>query len=202
MNQQTQASANKSRFWNRVQIVMIFIVFTAPLLGAYFYKPSSFNNYGDIYVPVRVVDNLQMQGAEGGVDFDGFRRQWVFLVTANGACDQACEANILKIRQLRFMQNQNMTRIRTVFMQTGLQDAVAEDLRAKYSPVEVYEVEPAAYGQWAQVLKLDNAPAEAQMNRIYVIDPAGNLVISYPASAEPKSINKDIKRLLKTSQIG
>jgi len=35
-----------------------------------------------------------------------------------------------------------------------------------------------------------------------MIDPAGNLMMSFPSSAEPALINKDIKRLLKASQIG
>ena len=78
-----------------------------------------------------------MTGSEGDVDLDSFRRQWVFLVTAQGSCDQQCEDNILKIRQLRFMQNNNMTRIRTVFLHADLATEVALDLAAKYSPIAV-----------------------------------------------------------------
>lgn len=200
---------DRTQFWNRVQIVTIFLVFTAPVVGAFLYKPSTFNNYGDIYTPVRVVENLSMQGAEGIVELDSFRRQWVFLITANGECNESCENNLLKIRQLRFMQNNNMTRIRPVFIHTGISNAVAEDLRAKYLPVENYSVEQDAFEQWTQVLRLDEVPEEAQKDRFYVIDPAGNLILSYPATAEPvctaqskQCIQKDIKRLLKTSQIG
>lgn len=199
----------KAQFWNRVQIIMIFLVFAAPVVGAFLYKPNKFNNYGDIYSPVRVVENLSLQGADGVLELDSFRRQWIFLITASGQCGEACENNLLKIRQLRFMQNNNMTRIRPVFIHTGLSEAVADDLRAKYAPVESYAVDKAAYDQWTKVLRLDNVPEEAQQDRFYVIDPAGNLMLSYPATAEPvckpeskQCIQKDIKRLLKTSQIG
>lgn len=192
----------KALFWNRFQLILILVVFAAPVIGAFLYKPKAFNNYGDIYSPVRQVENLSMQGADGTVELDDFRRQWVFLVTANGACEQACEDNILKVRQLRFMQNNDMMRIRTVFMHTGLDAAVAADLRAKYSPVEAYSVPKASFDSWTQILKIDDAPAEAQRDRFYIIDPAGNLMMSYPATADPNYIKKDIKRLLKTSQIG
>lgn len=201
----TSSSAQKktrSLFWNRVQIVMIFVVFAAPVIGAFIYKPSKFNNYGDIYSPVRLVENLSMQGAEGVVELDSFRRQWIFLITANGECGDLCEKNLLKIRQIRFMQNNNMTRIRPVFIHTGLSTAVSEDLRAKYVPVENYAIERDDFEQWTKVLRLDDVPEEAQQDRFYVIDPAGNLMLSYPATAEPARIQKDIKRLLKTSQIG
>lgn len=192
----------RSQFWNRVQIVMIFLVFAAPVVGAFIYEPNKFNNYGDIYSPVRPVSNLLMQGPDGVVELDSMRRQWIFLITAKGECTQACENNLLKIRQIRFMQNNNMLRIRPVFIHTGLSTAVGEDLRAKYVPVENYAIENRDFEQWAKVLRLDDVPEEAQQDRFYVIDPAGNLMLSYPATAEPARIQKDIKRLLKTSQIG
>lgn len=198
-NEQT---IRKTQFWNRLQMILILVVFAAPVVGAFFYKPTSFNNYGDIYVPVRPVENLVMTGVDGEVQLDSFRRQWVFLVTANSECNQACEDNILKMRQLRFMQNNNMTRIRTVFLHTGLLPAVSDDLTRKYSPIESYQVPLDDFKQWTDILKIENAPIEALKDRIYIIDPAGNLMMSYPASAEPGLMQKDIKRLLKTSQIG
>ena len=192
----------KTLFWNRFQLIMILVVFVAPIAGAFLYKPKAFNNYGDIYSPVRPVANLVMNGEGGQVELDSFRRQWVLLVRANGECSAACEENILKIRQLRAMQNNDMVRIRTVFMHTDLDQSIYTDLDAKYQPMETYQVEKQAFLQWGEILKLDNAPVEAQIDRIYMIDPAGNLMMSFPASAEPASINKDIKRLLKASQIG
>jgi hypothetical protein len=199
---QLSASSKKAQFWNRVQIILVLVVFTAPVAGAFLYKPSSFNNYGDLYVPARPVANLQMQGERGTIELDSFRRQWILLVKADGECSQACEANLLKIRQLRFMQNNDMTRIRTVFLHTGISQAVANDLDAKYSPIETYGVEKNDFNQWVQILTLEDAPIEAEVDRFYVIDPAGNLMMSYPATAEPAAIQKDLKRLLKPSQIG
>lgn len=183
-------------------MILIFLVFTAPIVGAYFYKPTSFNNYGDIYNPARPVSNLALQGKEGMVELDSFRRQWIFLVAVKDSCSKACEDNILKMRQLRFMQNNDMTRIRTVFMHTGLEPAIAIDLAAKYSPIESYTVDTEPFLSWVKILELENAPKEANIDRFYIIDPAGNLMMSYPPSADPNIIKKDIKRLLKASQIG
>ena len=192
----------KVQFWNRLQLILILVVFAAPIAGAFLYTPSKFNNYGDLYIPARPVDNLFMQGANGAVQMDSLRRQWIFLVTADSDCAKACEDNILKMRQLRFMQNNNMTRIRTLLLHTGLPSELADDLAAKYSPIEVYGASAEDYGHWTRVLELPDAPVEAQLNRFYIIDPAGNLMISYPASADPNVMKKDIKRLLKASQIG
>ncbi|MEM7358530.1 MAG: hypothetical protein AAF431_05515 [Pseudomonadota bacterium] len=201
-NGDTEQNTRKIQFWNRVQLLLILVVFAAPIAGAFFYKPTKFNNYGDIYSPVRPISNLLMQGADGEVEMDSFRRQWIFLVTANNKCGEACEDNILKMRQLRFMQNNDMTRIRTVFLHTGVHPDIAQDLAAKYSPIESYSVPFNDYDEWTQILKIEGAPPESQKDRFYIIDPAGNLMMSYPASADPNIMKKDIKRLLKTSQIG
>ena len=204
--EQTQGDSKvvdkKTLFWNRVQLILIFVVFIAPIAGAFLYKPTGFINYGDIYTPARPVANLVMQGEGSRVELDSLRRQWILLVRADGNCSKACEDNILKIRQLRFMQNNDMVRIRTLFMHTNLPAERFADLDAKYQPIETYQVEQNDFRQWGEILKLDNAPIEAEVDRIYMIDPAGNLMMSYPASAEPAKINKDIRRLLKTSQIG
>ncbi|MEO0367856.1 MAG: hypothetical protein AAF197_03615 [Pseudomonadota bacterium] len=202
MSNSPSRAESKAMFWNRVQIIMILLVFAAPIVGAFLYQPQSFGNYGDIYTPVRPVENLTLQGTNGQAELDAFRRQWVFFIVVQEECSEVCEENILKMRQLRFMQNNDMLRIRTVVLESDLPVAVAEDLAAKYSPVEVYNVETSELSQWSEILLIEDAPVEANINRFYIIDPAGNLVMSYPAGADPSLIKKDIKRLLKTSQIG
>jgi hypothetical protein len=37
---------------------------------------------------------------------------------------------------------------------------------------------------------------------IYLVDPLGNLMLRFPAQPEPKRLMKDLKLLLKASQIG
>lgn len=41
-----------------------------------------------------------------------------------------------------------------------------------------------------------------QAGRIYVVDPLGNLMMSYARTAEPKGLLEDLKKLLKYSRIG
>ena len=38
--------------------------------------------------------------------------------------------------------------------------------------------------------------------RVYLIDPLGNLMMSYAADAKPKGMLEDMKRLLRLSSIG
>ena len=67
------AVSNKNQFWNRIQLIMILLVFAAPIIAAFLYKPTKFNNFGDLYTPARPVENLVLEGQQGPIDFDSFR---------------------------------------------------------------------------------------------------------------------------------
>lgn len=199
------SETTKVRFWNRVQLIMVLIIFSAPPLGAWLYMEygdKKFSSYGDIYQPVKVVPNLLMIDGEKEVALDDFRRQWVFLTITDAECNQRCEENVIKVRQLRFMQNNDMSRIRSVFLHEGVNETLLSKFREKYTDVEIYTAKIDKLRQWAKVLQHNDELSTQTKNRFYIIDPAGNLVMSYPIDADPNYMKKDIKRLLKASQIG
>jgi len=47
-----------------------------------------------------------------------------------------------------------------------------------------------------------NGIAPAAADRVYVIDPLGNLMMSYAPDAKPKGMLEDLKRLLGLSHVG
>ena len=49
--------------------------------------------------------------------------------------------------------------------------------------------------------EFDGVPVPAA-GRLYVVDPLGNLVLSYPRAADRQGLLKDMERLLKLSHIG
>ena len=69
-------------------------------------------------------------------------------------------------------------------------DAAAAPLLALLPGSDSATVEPAA------------APSGAHAPRVYLIDPLGNLMMSYAADAKSKGMLEDMKRLLRLSSIG
>ena len=189
----------KTLFWNRVQLLAVLAVFLAPIVGAFVYKPSKFNNYGDLYTPARELAPLSLEGKDGPTEFSRFKDQdlWAFTVIAQGECSQACERSILNSRQLRAMQGKHLERLRSVFIYSGLSDEVAQDLEKKYQPIQVFKADSAELAAWAAQLTPENVTGDSAQNRFYVVDSKGLLMISYPSDAEPKSVDKDLRRLLK-----
>jgi hypothetical protein len=53
----------------------------------------------------------------------------------------------------------------------------------------------------ASIPTFDSIPAD-RADRVYVIDPLGNLMMTYPPDFKPKGLLEDMKRLLKLSHIG
>ncbi len=194
----------KTLFWNRVQLIAIFVVFLAPIAGAFLYKPSKFNNYGDLYTPAPELVELLLNPvsdsvAEEQVPFSLFKDQdlWAFMVIAQGECGDACEKSLLNSRQIRAMQGKHLERTRSVLIYSDLSDEAGVDLAQKYQPISVFKAEASALERWSSQLKPEGVSGDKLKDRFYIVDSKGLLMISYPSDAEPKLVNKDLKRLLK-----
>ena len=51
-------------------------------------------------------------------------------------------------------------------------------------------------------LPLPPAGATVPADHVYVVDPLGNLMMRFPAEADPNRMKKDIAKLLRASRIG
>ncbi|MCH2191802.1 MAG: hypothetical protein MK188_12830 [Gammaproteobacteria bacterium] len=186
-------------FWNRVQLIAVLVVFLAPIAGAFLYKPTKFNNYGDLYTPAPEITPLQIEGKDGVTEFARYKSEdlWAFLVIANGQCTEECEKSVLNARQLRAMQGKHLERLRTVVIYAGMDDEKAKDLAAKYQPLDLYKAKTDDLSNWEKQFQVASDTQDEQKSRFYVVDSKGLLMISYPSDADYKLVNKDLKRLLK-----
>ena len=157
-NQQsnTVEQQSKTKLWmNRLQLILLFAVFAAPLLGAYYLysqrdtQTFSTVNNGELYSkPQDLIDlPLLFEGEQTKV-FNQLEKKWYLIVVADGACDKVCENNLLTIRQLRRMQGKNINRVVSLFVHAGLDSAVAKDLTDKYSITGAAVTDLEMFSQW------------------------------------------------------
>lgn len=200
---------SKMKLWlNRLQLILLFAVFAAPLLGAYYIysqrdsKTFSTVNSGELYSQPQDLADLPLEFGDGETrSFNNLEKKWYLIVVADGECNAVCEENLLMIRQLRRMQGKNINRVVSMLVHTNLDPAVAKDMEAKYS-LTVVSAEPAAVYDWLRPFYEARGQQQFDQSRIYVVDPLKKLMMSYPTGVEPKGVYKDLKRLLKVSQIG
>jgi hypothetical protein len=114
----------------------------------------------------------------------------VLLASAGGDCDAACGRKLYATRQARTMQGKAMDRVVRVWLVAD-EAAPPGALLAQHPDLVVIRVAapvPAAL------------PAGARS--FYLIDPLGNLVLSYPDDPDIKGVASDLTRLLRASRIG
>jgi cytochrome oxidase Cu insertion factor (SCO1/SenC/PrrC family) len=192
--------------WVVLAIVGVFgaSIATAFALLETGWLPSATKNYGELAEWVRPVPDVQLADAQGQpVRFASLKGKWTLLYFGPAECLKPCTDNLYKMRQITAAQGRDAHRVQRVFVVT---DPRARDV-LRYTMAE-YPGTQVLYGSSDAVRELAKpfgVPAGSPLDgldRVYVVDPLGNFMMSYPADADPRGMNKDLKLLLRASQIG
>jgi cytochrome oxidase Cu insertion factor (SCO1/SenC/PrrC family) len=193
----------------RRRLLLLAALFMLPVLVAYglYYggwRPSSTANHGELLQPARLVKDAALTLLSGeSIRFSHWHGKWTLLLFSTAECLKPCERNLNNIRQIIAAQGKEAHRVRGVLVVT---DGKALDwLRyaiKDYPDMQVVIGSQAAVNSLAQQFVLPAGSPLDNLNRVYLVDPSGNFMMSYPADADPTGINKDLKRLLRVSQIG
>lgn len=184
-------------------LVILAFVFVAPMLAAYFWVPSRFVNYGELVVPPRPISNVPMETMSGELlNFSDLRGKWTLLMLDPGSCSDNCKKSLHAIYQIRLAQAKNSRRIRLVIMVEDKNPALKLFL-AQYPELIGVTGESGAIQSIVDQFAIDKSDRPSlKPGRIYVIDPVGNFMMYYPEHADANLIWKDLRRLLKVSQMG
>ena len=185
-------------------MIGLALLFFAPLgLSFYLYygqiwRPAGRVNTGTLIEPARPLPGLVLPLELGGATDPQFLKgKWTILYAQQGSCDAACRRHLYDTRQVRTAMDRDMDRVQRVF----IGDADCCDMQA------LHEAHPDLIAIRASpaddpLLALLPRGAGSQPERVYLIDPLGNLMMFYAADANPKGMLEDLKRLLGLSHIG
>jgi hypothetical protein len=180
---------------SRAKLILIFSLFVLPVLASYLayylWQPSGRKNYGELIAQVSLKDGRDQAGQI--ISTQDFKGKWTLVYLGGGTCDKRCETLLYYMRQVRSAQGPERDRINRLWMVTDGKDPAAA-LLAQHPGLRVV-------GTQDQVFLAQFAGAEFG-SHVYMIDPLGNLMMRFPANPDPSRMIKDIKQLLKASQIG
>ena len=184
----------------RLKLLAVLAVCAAPVIASYltYYviKPDGRTNYGELVEPQRPAAGLSVTRPDGAAaGMDAFRGKWVLLTAAPGACDAACAHRLYVMRQVRLTTGKDRDRIERVLLLTD-QASPAAALLAEHEGLQVLRTHPAALQRALPESQTLAAPS------VYVVDPLGNLMMRFPADADPSRMKKDIAKLLRASRVG
>jgi len=193
----------RSRPAQWVKLGLLALLFAAPMIAAFWWKPTGFVNYGELITPARPLSNIVFATMEGQpFPLENLKSKWTLLYIAAQPCAEVCEENLYKIRQVRLAQTKHAHRVQSVFVTpTAVSDAAVDALLSRHPGVVGLRADAQAMSALVDEFTYKQAkPPEP--GRVYVVDPLGNLMMSYPPDADPSAMRKDLSRLLKVSQIG
>jgi peroxiredoxin len=177
----------------RRKLLLIVLIGIAPVLASYaayyLWPRDSQLNYGTLYgVPAPPLAGERFDATPFALD--DVRGKWVIVTAAPGACDARCAGALYASRQARTIQNAERERIVRVWLVTD-GSAPPPALLREHPDLVAVRAQPAT------AAALPGAGRD-----IYLVDPRGNLVLSWPADPDIKRMAADLARLLRASSIG
>ena len=153
--------------------------------------------YGQRYDPPTELPETSLQTPTGSpTNADWARGRWSLIYAQLSVCDGPCLARLELLRQVRFGLAEDAELVQRVYLHGGNIGALLIEggLTAEL------------------VIGRVDGPAGAELRRalgeeglfggqIYIADPRGNLVMSYPPDADPQGILRDLERLLAVSRV-
>ena len=172
--------------------------FAAPMFAAwlaYFgWHPDEHKNYGSLLkvAPLTQTEGTRVDGSR--FSLDALKGKWVMVYIGASSCNDVCQKQLYYMRQSRLVLGKDQDRVARVWVLSGQGQPDAALLRA-HSGLVVWRPAHASF--------LNQFPAERTgATHIYLVDPLGNLMMRFPENIDPKRLIKDMKLLLKASQVG
>ena len=191
----------ESRTKGRLQLITVGIIFIGPFLFAYFlynsdsgWLPSAGTEHGLFLEPPRLLPDTALT-ADGGANGPKFRGKWSLIVIAEGQCAETCRDALYKTRQVRRALGRDDGRVQRVFFMESTSPDF-DVLKREHPALVVVEPGSPVNHELAQVL------GDRVGGDIFLADPLGNLIMRFPPETDMKGLHKDLKHLLKVSQIG
>ncbi len=177
--------------------------FLIPMFVAYAYffwgeRPAISSN-GVLINPVIDIEQLKLRDSNGQLlDRERLTKKWRLYYFVGEHCDSSCQQTIFNMRQINKALGKNQSRLQYVIVH--LQQPVAEFStylsNQHEDSIELYAQQIPQNSTNMQAINFSSS------SDIYLMDPIGNIMMSFNKDLNPKLILKDINKLLKISRIG
>jgi cytochrome oxidase Cu insertion factor (SCO1/SenC/PrrC family) len=132
--------------------------------------------------------------ADGALTEAGWARsRWSLIYAKMPACEGRCEAALTRLHQVYLALGADRDRVQQVFL------APASEARTP-APAEflIGLLDVPGGADLISVLGTERL----EQGRFFVVDPLGNVILSYPDDADQSRLLQDLERLLEVSRIG
>jgi len=211
-NNQTSSTPSAEQIKKNKRIMLLlFVMFAAPILLAVFVfntDPSgkyATKNRGNLITPAVELKNIELKFIDSKKPYKLVEQehQWLMVFVGAGECDVNCKRQLVVMRQTRLAQGGEFTRVNRLYViQDKQSEKFMKEVKAFHPDMDIVTGSKQQLENVVTQFTLADKVNVGTSNRIYIVDPIGNLMMYYELNAEASDIAKDLTRLLKVSQMG
>lgn len=205
MNEQTSQAQKRSR----TSLVALLAIFLIPVILAYIVhknpslRPGATKNNGILFKPVVTLTEFDFSRQDGGsYTIEQLRGKWALIYIGEQSCTVSCQETLAKARNGIIAQGGEGTRVRYFYITTGKQHSDLDKLKKAYPGLVLLTAPQNKIDSSLAPFSIGKGHQVGQDDRLYLVDPAGNILMHYPAGFKDLGLMEDLKHLLKWSQIG
>jgi len=189
--------SERSILSSRIKLLAIVALVVLPIFSAWvlYYHGSGLvtlkqTNRGKLIVPPIAFSRFT------GVETVEHNGHWTLLLLGRNQCDQSCQRMLYYCRQVHIALGKDADRVQRVYVSSeGSLNPQFESLLASDYPLLsiLYEDKDSI----TDIFGVDWQTT----NRVYLVDPMGNIMMEFTADQLGKPMLQDLKRLLKISKL-
>lgn len=130
--------------------------------------------------------------------------KWMLILFNGGLCEKDCQRSLYDLHQIRAATGKNRERIERVLLTYPSHKANKVSLNViiseRFPGTQHLTIKEQQFN--SVIHQHVKAKYALESGTIYLVDPIGNVIMTYAPGTSPDDIYKDMKRLLKVSQIG
>jgi hypothetical protein len=188
----------------RMVLVLVALTAVLPFAGAWLYAQhpewvQKTSNYGTLVMPVQVLpEGKLLNKTYGDPRLVGeVTGRWVMVQVTQDGCGAICQDALHKTHQSWLMLNKEVLRVRRVLLVKDEKTLTVEAIQKDDALVTAH-LEPSLL----KVLETAIGGTQIPEGAIFLVDPLMNVALWYAPGFDPYRLVKDLKHLLKASQIG
>ena len=202
--------ATRNPVKNRLPLILVSAIFILPVVIAwiwFFSGAASGNktvNNGTLITPPLQLSQLKLMQANGSpYAAKQLNGKWILMYLSPTPCEKRCQTTLYNMRQIRRATGKEMMRIQRViltFQDNPPDQTLTQELSNHYPDMVQLMTQKQPFATF--INPLPSKKAALTSGYLYLVDPLGNVMMSYDPEAKPKGVLADLQRLLKVSQIG
>ena len=184
-------------------LLCMLIFFITPIVAVIVmykldWRPKG-ESIGELVTPARLLAiNSALITSDGSVaQPDLWKDKWSMVYVAAN-CEATCNDKLHTMRQLHVSLYKEMPRMQRVLITTTRE---ISELKQRYPDMLILNQPTLEITALSDQFNI-NGESAISSDRIYLVDPLGNLMMSYTPATAPALIRKDITRLMKYSWAG